>query len=149
MDTIIQKFKQNYSESETGCWNWNGLIDHKGYGRNTLGTSNGISARAHRASWQLHFGEIPNGMLVCHKCDVRNCVNPNHLFIGSNADNLKDMVNKNRSPLGEKHWKHKMTDDEIELVRLSEFSGRTLAKLFGVSESQISNVRHNRRRIVS
>ena len=76
------------------CWEWIAFKNKDGYG---LFGYNGKNQKAHRVSWQLHNGPIPDGLCVLHKCDNPSCVNPNHLFLGTNADNIKDRVNKNRT----------------------------------------------------
>jgi hypothetical protein len=76
-----------------GCWSWGGRL-HSGYG---LIAVNGKTTSANRASWIIHFGPIPDGMLVCHKCDNPECTNPEHLFLGTHKANAEDMVKKGRS----------------------------------------------------
>lgn len=80
------------------CWTWEGLLDRKGYGHSG-------SFRAHRLSWSLHNGQIPPKIFVCHKCDNPSCVNPDHLFLGTNYDNVRDKEDKGRGnqPSGDKH----------------------------------------------
>ena len=73
-------------EPNTGCWLWLGFISPDGYG----------TRLAHRRAWELARGPIPDGMLVCHRCDVRHCVNPDHLFLGTHLDNMRDMIRKGR-----------------------------------------------------
>lgn len=80
---------------EAGCWIFEGGIDSRGYGR--VGRRPGVSRRASRVSYHLFYGSIPNGQCVCHRCDVPLCINPNHLFLGSQADNMRDMHRKGRA----------------------------------------------------
>lgn len=76
-----------------GCWLWRGYVNQRGYG---LRANDGGERRVHRYAWCLANGPVPVGKLVCHTCDVRNCVNPAHLFLGSAADNTRDMFRKGR-----------------------------------------------------
>jgi predicted XRE-type DNA-binding protein len=80
-----------------GCWLWRGAVAKTGYGQASF---NGRTIAAHRASWQRERGAIPTGMLVLHKCDVRDCVRPSHLFLGTHKDNMADMYAKGRGPVG-------------------------------------------------
>lgn len=95
------RFKEQWIERIpiTGCWLWTGQIDRGGYGRIRTGPANDVKAEgAHRYMYRLYKGDIPDGMDVCHQCDVRCCVNPNHLFIGTRKDNIQDMWSKGRGP---------------------------------------------------
>lgn len=77
----------------TGCWNWRAPLDREGYGCITVAKK---KQRAHRVSYEVYRGEIPAGLLICHRCDNRRCVNPGHFFLGTIADNNKDMTEKGR-----------------------------------------------------
>lgn len=76
------------------CWAWSGAKQRRGYG--CMETTKGVNRSAHRVSWELHFGEIPKGMCVLHKCDNPECTRPDHLFLGTLKDNTKDMISKGR-----------------------------------------------------
>ncbi len=77
-----------------GCWEWLGYLDPKGYG--TFGVNNKVF-KAHRYSYLIHFGPIPEKLCVCHHCDNPQCCNPDHLFLGTHNDNMQDMIKKGRS----------------------------------------------------
>jgi hypothetical protein len=80
--------------TESGCWIWTASMNKKGYGRyHETGGESGFTL-AHRASWKMNKGPIPDGLLVCHRCDVPQCVNPDHLFLGTHKDNLYDAIKK-------------------------------------------------------
>ena len=131
-----------------GCWLWTGWKNYRGYGGITI---NKKCIRTHRYSWQLHNGIIPQNMNVCHKCDNPPCVNPSHLFLGTNKDNISDCIKKGRKPItdtkGIKHWYHKFTNDQIKYIRnypIYRGSGRELAEMFNVSRECVYAIRKNR-----
>lgn len=122
------------------CWLWLGGKS-QGYGYINLGYQK--LRRAHRLAWELTNGPIPNGMCVLHKCDVRNCVRPEHLFLGTRVENVKDCMNKDRVRRGENHRASKLTEDQVKEIRRLYGEGRLqkeLARLFRVHIMTISDV---------
>lgn len=118
---------------ETGCWLWTGYITDNGYGR--------ISDQfAHRLSYAAHYGDIPDGMHVLHKCDVKPCVNPSHLFLGTNNDNVADRVAKDRSARGMGHGLAKLTKFKVLAIRESNRTQKQLARIYGVDQTSIGNI---------
>lgn len=130
------------------CWEWNGERDKDGYGKINLMSFQ--TRVAHRLSWILTFGEIPEGMLVCHRCDNPSCVNPNHLFLGTQSDNINDMYKKGRGIFhkGEHCCRAKLTNAQANKIRELYSSGRhtqaTLSKEFEISQAQISAIVNNK-----
>lgn len=114
-------------EPNSGCWLWLQSVNHRGYGQLDF---RGKKTKAHRASWTVHKGEIPDGMMVLHKCDNRSCINPDHLFTGTAQDNSNDMVLKGRAP------NRKLSPLLIKEVRIRKRAGETyksMAEEYGVA----------------
>jgi len=97
--------------------------------------------KAHRIAYELAYGAIPDGVLVCHRCDVPACVNPSHLFIGTHVENMSDCVAKGRTAKGEKHGLSKLTEKEVIEIRSCSGSQRMIAKQFGVSQTLVGYIR--------
>lgn len=129
---------------ECGCWLWTGAVSD-GYGSTMF---HGRSARAHRLSWEAHHGPIAHGLYVCHSCDVRSCVNPDHLFLGTHLENMADRDEKGRNKLnsmpGEKHPLAKLNESAVLDIRESAETGAALARKYGVSQSAICDIRLRR-----
>ena len=125
------------------CWYWIGCIDALGYGRFAF---NGES-KAHRSAYRIFNGDIGPGMKVMHKCDTRCCVNPDHLFLGTQAENVADMVAKRRNKTvancGEKNPMAKLTMAQVDEMRVLVASGakqRDMCSLYGISPMTVSRV---------
>jgi hypothetical protein len=119
------------------CWPWVGAASDLGYGRFNIGGKAYVSPRV---AWTITFGEIPPGIRVLHKCDNPRCCNPNHLFLGTGADNSRDMMIKGRC----KSPAMKLTEKDICEIRQSKSSRESLAKQFGVLPSHIWSIRTRR-----
>lgn len=123
-----------------GCWEWQGLILSNGYGQ--IGGVEGRSVGAHRVAWMLTNGSIPDGLIVCHRCDNRSCVRPDHLFLGTQSDNVLDAVQKGRFPAGEGHGQSKITAVEAAAIRGDmQSTEKALAIRYGISPSQVGRIR--------
>lgn len=121
-----------------GCWIWDRCVNRLGYGK--LGFDGALHA-AHRVSYMVHHGPIPRGLFVCHRCDVRACVNPDHLFLGTGAENTHDMIAKGRNTKGEASPVAKLTEAAVREIRRNQRPVAELAKQFGVSYSAVRFVR--------
>ena len=121
------------------CWIWKGAHFFNGYGEWHQGAHRVV--KAHRLSWRLHYGPVPHGLDVLHRCDVKNCVNPRHLFIGNDFDNMRDAASKGRLKRGEQLWTAKLTADQVREIRSLGEQGTPRAALalqFGVTRTNIT-----------
>jgi hypothetical protein len=129
-----------------GCWLWAGGKTRSGYGGFWL---NNRTLPAHRVAWELTNGPIPEGLFACHKCDVRACVNPGHLFLGTQLDNMRDKLAKGRvgecapkNPAkGARNHNAKITDAIALGIRAASGSHRSIGERFGVSRSSVTLIR--------
>lgn len=142
--TIIERFEEKYiPEPNSGCWLWIGTTTW-GYGLIWEGGKrNQKLLRAHRASWLIHYGPIPDGLFVLHKCDTPSCVNPTHLFLGTQKDNIQDSIDKDRHAYGGKNGQSKLTAKQVETIRFLLSFGHThssIAEKYGVARSTISGI---------
>lgn len=139
--TLVERFWRAVDKGGD-CWLWTKAVDRGGYGAIGAGTNTDRRVlKAHRVSWELAHGPIPDGVFVCHRCDNPKCVNPAHLFLGSPSDNAADMATKGRANRGERRWIAKLTDDAVREIRRSSEKGVDLAKRYGVSPTQVTAVR--------
>lgn len=142
METLKNKLLARISiDSKTGCWDWTVGKNSYGYGQFRF---KGKVMYAHRASFEIHCGPIPEGLFVCHRCDNRGCVNPSHLFVATNAGNTADRHAKGRNGrlIGAKQNGAKLTDSDVIAIRATTgLSQQRIAKRYGVSPSLISCIR--------
>lgn len=139
--------KVDRSGGAAACWIWMAADIGNGYG--TFAETPYKRTLAHRMAWRLSGrAEIPAGMDLCHSCDIRNCVNPAHLFVGTRADNLRDCHDKMRHSYGERHYAAKLTSDavmQIRKLRALGHPGAEIASAFGISASHVSDLCAGRR----
>lgn len=140
--TAKERFNNKYMPiPECGCWIWMG-VNNGVYGKLKI---KGKAIGAHRASWMLHYGPIPNKLWVLHKCDTPLCVNPDHLFLGTHKDNMKDAVIKKRFPsrTGESNPASKLTEKEVIEIKALLKAGvnqYVIADMYGIWQSNVHKI---------
>lgn len=140
---LAERFWEKVRKAE-GCWEWTAFRMRNGYGTIGYETKPGRKWFAHRVSWLLHYGPIPDGMFVCHHCDNPGCVRPDHLFLGTPADNMADKKRKGRdyapgSP-GERNPKAKLTEAMVRRIHALASGGMTqvqVGAIMGVTQTTV------------
>ena len=137
--SYLCRFMNKVNKTET-CWLWTGKLDKDGYGHTSLHGRNSNPIGSHRRSYELFKGEIENNLFVCHSCDIRHCVNPNHLFLGTTQDNMNDMCAKERANAPKLN-----VEKVLEIRKIYDkykYYGQfvELSKIYNVSPVHIRNV---------
>lgn len=137
--------KVDSSPGSDACWPWKGTINKAtGYGQFSRGPKNAGYERAHRLAYRVAFGELPQGLCVCHRCDNPSCVNPNHLFLGTTADNVADKVRKGRSLRGADNPGSRLSPETVLAVRAAVGTYAEIGRQFGITRQQASNIKNKR-----
>lgn len=147
--TLSDRLWAKVSKSgHNGCWLFTGTLNN-GYGQIQRGGRDEGLVRAHVAAWEVTNGPVPDGLFVCHHCDVRNCVRPEHLFLGTAQDNSNDMVAKNRQAVGDHHPPTRIPDAQVPHIRALRASGLSCAEIavmFNTTRGNISKIVNRRTR---
>lgn len=146
---IAERFWENVKKG-SDCWQWQGAMmgrgwrERKSYGIIAEGAPSEKNIPAHRLSWILHYGPIPHGMMILHKCDNRSCVRPDHLFVGTAKDNTQDMLRKGRDGIrGSKCSWAKLLEYQIILIRRFAKEGASysfIAEKLGIHETHVRSI---------
>ena len=139
--TVLERFSKGIRVTP-GCWLWLKSKDTKGYG---LLRVNGKQEKTHRVSYRLFVGPIPDGLHICHRCDTPACVNPDHLFTGTNKENMEDRERKGRGvrQFGEAHHNAKITMDIARAIRTDSRKQREIGAAYGISQHTVWQVKQN------
>lgn len=140
-NSLISRFEAKFiPEPNSGCWLWTAAANKRGYGHFGV---NGEVRDAHRVSYELYVGPIGDGLSVLHRCDIPSCVRPDHLFLGTQKENLEDMTVKGRrrTAKGEERRSSKLTATIAEKIRADKRTHREIAVAFGISKSQVGAIR--------
>jgi hypothetical protein len=145
--SLEERLWRNIVKLSDGCWVWLGNCNHRGYGQIGEGGRGRRMLSTHRVSWMVSFGAIPDGLFVLHKCDNPPCVNPGHLFLGTQLDNMRDRSAKGRAPTGDRNIMRKWRPESREraekireLFKTGTYTQRQLADEFNVCPSYVSQI---------
>ncbi len=142
---VKARLLERHLKDGSGCWLWAGEVRKSGYGVMSIHRK---QVGVHRASYEAFIGPVPEGMFVCHTCDVKTCINPEHLWVGSQQDNMNDKVNKGRQTKGEGHGMHKLEEPQVVEIKTMLSKGVSqldVAKMFSVHKSTISLIARGKR----
>ena len=138
VDSIRRELMDGFSVSPKGCYEWQGALNPKGYGRIRY---NSKILTTHRLSYNFWVGPIEDNLFVCHSCDNRKCIRPSHLFLGTAKDNTQDAVSKRRLNRGSRL---KISDAQVLEIRLHPGKHADIAELYGITKSHVRHIKHLR-----
>lgn len=133
----LERFEAKFVKTD-GCWEWQASFGSQGYGHFWF---EGRPRPANQVSYVLYVGPILNGLHVLHHCDNRKCVRPDHLFLGTNRENVDDKVSKSRQLKGEALKTSKLTEDQVRQIKCDKRSQRVIGKTFGVSHTTVGQIK--------
>jgi hypothetical protein len=138
-----QKFSEKFEKyavpiPESGCWIWCGSVSRYGYGTVTQGR--GKSLHAHRAAYEEKFGKVDDKLVIRHTCDVKLCVNVNHLIPGTQKQNIEDKVRRNRHAKGQSHGMSKLTEEQARMIKMRAVTPKQAHEMFGISRTMASQI---------
>lgn len=141
---IVERFEEKFIRCPmSGCWLWTEHANRAGYG--VFYPRTGEAWLAHRYSWFLVNGPIPDGMLVCHRCDMPACINPAHLFLGTDQDNSDDKIRKSRMRRGSSRTNAKLRESDVVAVLADQRTHVQIARELGIAPSTISDIKRGKR----
>lgn len=144
----IKKILSNIEKKENGCWIYKGCTNSDGYGDISLGSGKKRRIlKCHRLMYEHFVGKIPEGLNVCHECDVPACCNPDHLFLGTQKENVHDMIKKGRKAVtyGDKsfnRFNHKLSEEQIKEIRKDKRILSIIAEDYGIVKSHVSMIKN-------
>ena len=133
-----KKLSYYSAPGENGCHLYTGSLDRDGYGQVSIF---GRTKKTHRLAWEIANGPIPKGLLVCHACDVPNCINPKHLFLGTNATNMADKAAKKRQPHGEAQYMARLNAAQVRSIRNAVGTMRGIGAAHGIAPQTVWKIR--------
>jgi hypothetical protein len=138
--SIQERFwsKVDQSSGPSACWTWKASATRRGYGQFPIGRR---KYGSHRIAWQLTHGPVPKGLCVCHTYDVRTCVNPAHLWLGTHSENMTDMWQKGRGAINTWIGRPKLAIDDVKRIRLDGRSDSRIAADYGIHRVTVGNIK--------
>ena len=140
---ILLRLLRNISINLNGCWNWQGSKSVKGYGRIKF---EGVYWSTHRLMAFLKLSDLGEGSVVCHRCDNPSCINPDHLFVGTQLENIldRDLKGRRNQAKGENQGSSKLTAAQVTSIRLDTRKHSTIAAEYGITRAHVGNLKANR-----